>query len=321
MTADRDQLPYLDAAEVTRLTPWPALIEAIREAFRGGGVSPERHHHTIPGNDREDITLLLMPAWNRAGSFGVKLASIAPSNAATGQPTLHGVYVLFAADTGVPLAVLDAGSLTARRTAAASALASQCLSRAASSTLLVIGTGRVARQLIAAHCSVRPITEVRVWGRNPERAEEAIAEINDQVDADCHVVESIEKGAQGADIVSSAIPTEEPLLYGHFVGPGTHVDLVGAYTPAMCEADPEVIALAGQVFIDTMEGATTEAGDLLQAAEIGAFSFDDVAGDMYRMAAADGSLRNNTDEVTVFKSVGAALEDLAAAELCMRGDR
>ena len=318
MAGGRDQLPYIDAEEVARRTPWPELIDAIRAAFREGGVSPVRHHHSIPGKGRDDITLLLMPAWNPAGSFGVKLASISPSNAGIGMPTLHGVYVLFGRDTGTPLAVLDAGSLTARRTAAASALASQRLSRAASSTLLVIGTGRVARQLIAAHCSVRPIREVRVWGRSAEHAEEAIEEVSREVDADCRVVTGIEEGAAGADIISSAIPTEAPLLRGHFVGPGTHVDLVGAYMPEMCEADPELIAMAGQVFIDTMEGAVTEAGDLIQAAEIGAFSFDDVAGDLYCIAASNGSLRKDTDEVTLFKSVGAALEDLAAAELCVR---
>jgi ornithine cyclodeaminase len=312
-------LKYFDADHVTRLTPWPALVDAIRDAFRAGGTSPARHHHTISGNDREDITLLLMPAWNPVGSFGVKLASIAPSNAAIGQPTLHGVYVLFAGDTGVPLAVLDAGSLTARRTAAASALASRCLSRDDASTLLVIGTGRVARELIAAHCSVRPITEVRVWGRNPQHAEDAASSVRGEINADCRVVETIEEAAAGADIISSATPAKHPLLQGRWVDPGTHVDLVGAYTPTMCEAASELIASAGQVFIDTMEGARTEAGDLIQAADAGGFSFDDVAGDMYRMAHADGSLRNDPEEVTVFKSVGAALQDLAAAELCVRG--
>ncbi len=321
MSAPRDTLPYIDADEVTRLTPWPALIDAIRQSFRSGGISPERHHHSIPGIDRDDITLLLMPAWDASGSFGVKLASISPSNAAIGKPTLHGVYVLFANDTGIPRAVLDAGSLTARRTAAASALASESLSRTASSTLLVIGTGRVARQLAAAHCSVRPITEVRVWGRTAKHIDGAIDEIRSQVDAEVRAVASIEEGASGADIISSAIPTNAPLLHGSAVGPGTHVDLVGAYTPAMCEADPELIAMAGQVFIDTMEGAVGEAGDLIQAAERGVFFFDDVAGDMYRMASAEGGLRKNTDEVTIFKSVGAALEDLAAAELCLRARR
>lgn len=315
---DGSQLPYIDADEVTRLTPWPALIDTIRMAFRDGGISPERHHHTVPGEDRSDITLLLMPAWNSSGSFGVKLASIAPSNTAMGKPTLNGVYVLFAGSTGIPLAVIDAGSLTARRTAAASALASQCLSRSASSTLLVIGTGRVARQLAVAHCSVRPITEVRVWGRNPQHAEDAVAEVAHEVEADCRVVASIEQAAKGADIITSAVPTTKPLIAGPMVDPGTHVDLVGAYTPEMCEADAELIAMADQVYVDTLEGAAAEAGDLIQAANIGAFSFDYVAGDMYRLARADGHLRKNTDEVTIFKSVGAALEDLAAAELCIR---
>ncbi len=311
-------LRYLDADEVTRRTPWLPLIDAIRTAFRGGGASPDRHHHTVPGTGRDDITLLLMPAWNASGSFGVKLASIAPSNAGLGLPTLHGVYVIFSADTGAPMAVLDAGSLTARRTAAASALAADVLARPDSETLFVIGTGRVARQLIMAHCTVRPIRNVRVWGRNPQRVTEAIEEVRQEIDADCRAAASIEDGAAGADIVSSAIPTEEPLLHGRFVGPGTHVDLVGAYTPAMCEADAELIAMAGQVFVDTMGGAVTEAGDLIQAAEHGVFAFENVAGDLCRIASAEDSLRSNTEQVTVFKSVGAALEDLAAAELCLR---
>jgi alanine dehydrogenase len=311
-------LRYLDAEEVTRRTPWPALIDAIRTAFRSGGASPDRHHHTIPGPGRNDITLLLMPAWNASGSFGVKLASIAPTNASRGLATLHGVYVLFSAETGAPMAVLDAGSLTARRTAAASALAADVLSRPDSETLFVIGTGRVARQLIVAHCAVRPIRDVRIWGRNPQHVEAAIEEVQNGIDADCRAATSVEEGAAGADIISTAIPTEEPLLRGRFVGPGTHVDLVGAYTPAMCEADPELIALAGQVFVDTMGGAVTEAGDLIQAAEHGVFEFENVAGDLCRIASAETSLRANAEQVTVFKSVGAALEDLAAAELCLR---
>jgi len=313
------ELTVLDGERVTTLTPWPALIDAIRDAFREGGVSPVRHHHSIPGNDRKDVTLLLMPAWNEEGDFGIKLVTIAPSNAALGKPTLHGVYVLFSGATGIPRAILDAGALTARRTAAASALASRYLSRADSKTLLVIGTGRVARQLIAAHCSVRPIEEVRIWGRSSAQAQEAADEASRRTGASCISVSDVETGAAGADIISSATPAEDPLLLGAWVGPGTHVDLVGAYKPTMCEADPELIARADQVFVDTMEGAKDEAGDLIQAVQAGVFRFEEVAGDMYRMSSQDASLRQRPDEVTLFKSVGTALQDLAAAQLCLRG--
>lgn len=313
------ELTIIDDRQVKALTPWPSLIDAIRDAFRHGGESPVRNHHSIPGNDREDITLLQMPAWDREGDFGVKLATVAPSNAALGHPTLHGVYVLFSGETGIPLAILDAGALTARRTAAASALASRYLSRRDSKILLVIGTGRVARQLVAAHCAVRPIEEVRIWGRNSTHADDAADAASRETGVRCVCVPDVETGAANADIISSATPSESPLLQAAWVGPGTHVDLVGAYKPTMCEADAHLVGKAGQVFVDTIEGAKDEAGDLIQATRAGTFSFDDIAGDMYRMSSRNASFRNDPTEVTLYKSVGAALQDLAAAELCMRG--
>lgn len=311
-------LKIVDDKQVSALTPWPLLIDAIRQAFSRGGESPARSQHSIPGNDREDITLLQMPAWDRDGNFGVKLATVAPSNAALGYPTLHGVYILFSGENGIPLAIFDAGALTARRTAAASALASRYLSREDSKTLLVIGTGRVARQLVAAHCAVRPIEEVRIWGRNAAHAKEAAEAASQATGVQCVCVPDVETGAAGADIISSATSAENPLLQGRWVGPGTHVDLVGAFKPTMCEADAELIGKAHQVFIDTIEGAKDEAGDLLQAIEAGTFSFDDIAGDMYGMSSRNVALRNDPDEITLFKSVGAALQDLAAAQLCMQ---
>ncbi|MEM9384347.1 MAG: ornithine cyclodeaminase family protein [Pseudomonadota bacterium] len=318
------ELRVFDAQAVVQGTPWVPMIDAIRDAFRAEGVSPTRHHHAVPSAQPsdEDLTLLLMPAWHgRGGAFGLKVAALSSANASVGLPTLHGVYLLFEPGTGVPRALLDAGELTARRTAAASALASRYLSREDSHTLFIIGTGRVARQLVSAHCAVRPIREVRVWGRRPERAQ-ALA---DAITADlgegqrCTTVSDVASGAAGADIISAATSARSPLLRGDWVQEGTHVDLVGAYTPAMCEADPALVARADRVFIDTWEGARDEAGDLLQAISAGAFSFDSVAGDLYQMCAGDGCLRRSAGEITLYKSVGTALQDLAAAELCVRG--
>jgi ornithine cyclodeaminase len=311
------ELTIIDGTQVMALTPWPSLIDAIRDAFRRGSESPVRQQHSIPGNDREAITLLQMPAWEPGGDFGVKLATVAPSNAALGHPTLHGVYVLFSGETGIPLAILDAGALTARRTAAASALASRYLSRPDSRILFVIGTGRVARQLAAAHCAVRPVEEVRIWGRNAVYAQDAADAASRETGIPCVCVPDVETGAADADIISSATPVERPLLQGRWVSAGTHVDLVGAYKPTMCEADAELIGKADQVFVDTMEGARDEAGDLIQAARAGTFSFDDIAGDLYRMSSQDASLRTDPEEITLFKSVGTALQDLAAAQLCV----
>ena len=304
---------FLDDQEVTDLTPYPLLIKAIRDAFRSNGVAPPRHHHSIG-----DITMLLMPAWSEAGDFGVKLATIAPSNAALGIATLHGVYILFSGATGEPRAIFDAGALTARRTAAASALASSRLSREDSKTLLVLGTGRVARQLIAAHCAARPVTDVRIWGRDADKARALAETAAREVDAHCVAVPDVETGAADADIISSATSAAEAILPGACVAPGTHVDLVGAFTPAMCEADAELVLKADAVYVDTIDGAKDEAGDLIQAEQAGIFSFDGIAGDMHRLASGDASLRRDDDDITLFKSVGVALEDLAAAELCLR---
>ena len=309
-------MQFIDDAQFRTATPWNELIDAIRDAYRVGGDVPVRHHHKIPGQGREGITLLLMPAWS--DDFGVKLAAISPSNKLLGQPTLHGIYVLFDGDTGIPNAVLDAGSLTARRTAAASALASRSLSRPDSKTLLVIGTGRVARNLIQAHCAVRPIEEVRIWGRTAESAQAVADEAAQAAGVRCISVSNVEAGANGADIISSAVPSKSPVLMGEWVDVGTHVDLVGAYTPEMCEADVELIDKIGHVFVDTIDGARDEAGDLIQAADAGQFSFDAVAGDLFRIAKENEPLRQSADDITLYKSVGSALQDLAAARLCVR---
>jgi alanine dehydrogenase len=312
------QIAFLDEHAVTSRTPWPALIDAIGDAFREGGASPARHHHEIPDRYGDEVTLLLMPAWNRTGDFGVKLAALARANAGRRLPTLHGVYVLFEGATGVPQAVLDAGALTARRTAAASALASRYLSRPDARTLLVIGTGRVARNLIEAHCAVRAIEHVRVWGRNADHARAVAEAAQRAVDVPCTAVADVRRGATGADIISSAVPTEQPVLAGAWVEPGTHVDLVGAFRPQMCEADTALIAAADQVHIDTVAGAREEAGDLLQAVDAGVFRLEQVAGDLFAMAAREAPLPRGRDEITVFKSVGSALQDLAAAQLCLQ---
>ena len=309
----------LDDEQVTALTPWPALIDAIRDAFRAGGIAPPRHAHSVPGEGREDISLLLMPAWSKDGDFGVKLAIIAPSNVEFGVPRLASSYVLFSGKTGLPKAVLDAGALTARRTAAASALASRYLSREDSKTLLVIGTGRAAGQLIPAHAAVRPIEEVRIWGRNPKNAAKSADAARAETGLNVVVAEDLERAADGTDIVTVATLAETPLIRSSWVRPGMHIDLVGAFKPTMCEADAGTIAMADQVYVDTMEGAMDEAGDLIQAAEAGKFSFEDVTGDLYQLSAGDDLLRRSDEEITIYKSVGVALQDLAAAELCLRG--
>lgn len=315
----RVNLPYFDAAAVEAATPYPALVAAIGEAFRSGGVAPARHTHDIPTGSDGFSTLMLMPSWNDAGYFGVKLATINPANAERGIPTVNGTYILFDNETATPRAVIDATALTARRTAAASAFAANKLAREDASSLLMVGTGRLSRCLIEAHATTRDISSVRVWGRSPEKAAAVANWARHHVSDNAEAVTDLDQACGDADIISAATFATTPLIQGASLSAGVHVDLVGAYSPQMRETDAEVFRRAGQVWIDTFEGAESEAGDVLAAILEGAMERADIAGDMFELAQSAGIVRRDAQEITVFKSVGTGLEDLAAAILCQSG--
>jgi len=309
-------LPYFDAAAVEAATPYPKLVAAIGNAFRDGGVAPARHSHDIPTSGDGVSTLMLMPSWSDAGHFGVKLATINPANAARDIPTVNGTYVLFDRETATPKAVFDATALTARRTAAASAFAASKLARDDATSLLMVGTGRLSRCLIEAHASTRNVSTVRVWGRSPEKAAVIAQWARDNITDDAAAVPDLDKACADADIISAATFSTSPLIRGDSLAAGVHVDLVGAYSPQMRETDAAVFQRADQVWIDTFEGAESEAGDLLAAIKEGVFKLTDVDGDMFKLARSAGAARRDGREITVFKSVGTGLEDLAAAILC-----
>jgi alanine dehydrogenase len=302
--------PHFDAAAVADATPWPTLIDAIRDAFGAPHHAPDRHIHEIEVPGEEDATALLMPAWIAGEVYGVKLANIFPSNGRLGLPSITSLYVMFDGRTGRPLATMDGAALTARRTAATYALMSRYLSRPDSRTLLMVGSGKLAPMLIAAHKAVRPIERVIVWARDPAKAEG----LGDGVAAD------LDDALAEADIVSVATLSREPLVRGRALRPGTHLDLVGAYKPDRREADAEAVAKAS-VFIDTEGGAKAEAGDLIQAIAEGRFDWSDVRSDIAGLVAGRHAGRSGAEEITLFKSVGAAIEDLAAARLVLASHR
>lgn len=308
-------LAYLDADRLRRTLPYPALISALRAAFQDIIEAPTRHVHTLPG--QEGSVLVVMPAWKQGGMMGVKMFTSVPANPQRGLPTLHYVYILYDTATGVPLALLDAEEMTKRRTGAASALAATYLARPDSATLLVVGTGALAPYMAAAHCAARPIRTVKVWGRDHGKAQAACARIREQL-ADPHIrvepASSLEAAARTADIISCATTSRTPLLRSDWVRPGTHVDLAGGFKPDMREADDDLMARAA-VFVDTYDGALTEAGDLVQPIAAGRLKPETVAGDLAGLASGRHAGRANAAQVTVFKSVGAAIEDLCAASL------
>jgi ornithine cyclodeaminase/alanine dehydrogenase-like protein (mu-crystallin family) len=301
------------AAEVHAALGYPELIEALREAFkRDGEPMPLRQAYDV-GVHGTSARLLTMPAWIRGEALGVKLVTVFPQNAERGLGAVSSLYFLLDGQTGQPRAMIDGEALTNRRTAAASALASGYLSRTDSRTLLIVGTGHVARHLAAAHRAVRPIEKVLVWGRSPERAR-ALADTLVRQGVNATPVLDLAEALSQADIVSCATTSTEPLVRGALLRPGTHVDLVGAFTPQMRESDDEVISRS-RVFVDTRAGALAEAGDLLQPIAAGRWSADRICGDLHELTTGAKQGRLDRDDITLFKSVGAAIEDLAAASL------
>lgn len=294
--------------------PYPALIKNLHAAFRENITVPLRHHHQYDNpTEGVDSTLLLMPAWKSGEYLGVKIVTVSPNNSKYELPSIHGVYLLFNAHTGIPIAQMDAKILTSRRTAAASALASSFLSRKDSRILLMVGTGALAPCLIEAHAAVRPIEKVLVWGRNFAKAQRLASTLN-LPNLSIQPIENIEKGIAEADIISCATLSEQPLVFGKYLKAGQHLDLVGSFKPNMREADDVAIQKA-TVFVDTMEGATKECGDILSPLTTGILKMENIQADLFGICQQDIFCRKNDAEITLFKSVGHALEDLAAARM------
>lgn len=305
----------LDRRAVADALPFDRLIDALHEAFRAESNAPERTHHELEVPGGANATLLLMPAWRPGGALGVKIATIFPDNAKHDLPSVNASYLLLDARTGEPKAILDGGELTARRTAAASALASRYLSRPDAMTLLMVGTGKLAPNLINAHATVRDIREVLVWGRRREAAESLCERFRDAAFG-AAVVEDLEEAVARADIISCATLATEPLIKGEWLVPGQHLDLVGAFRRDMSEADGKALSRS-RIYVDTRPGAFAEAGEIVRALSAGIIGEHDVAGDLYELSRGTCRGRESADEITLFKSVGTALEDLAAAELAM----
>jgi len=306
----------LDAESIANALPYDQLIAALDAAFKAGATVPDRTHLEIevPGN--ADGTLLLMPCWQTSGNLGVKIATVYPGNAARDLSAVHASYFLMDAGTGEPIAVMDGTELTLRRTAAASALASTYLSRGDSNTLLMVGTGNLAPYLITAHAAARPIDRVLIWGRREEAAKDVETKLS-PASFETSVVTDLKAAVDSADIISCATLAREPLIKGDWLQKGQHLDLVGAYKPDMRETDSAALTRA-RVYVDTVSGALSEAGDILQAIREEAIKEKDIEGDLQKLTRRQCEGRTSQEEITLFKSVGTALEDLAAAELVMR---
>ncbi len=308
----------ISAADVDRALTFPGLVETLRAAFREGAVQPLRHHHTVERAAGSETTLLLMPAWTdfkrvgveAEGHIGVKIVTVSPDNNTIGKPAVMGQYLLLDGRTGEPKAIIDGQRLTQWRTTCASALAASYLAREDASRLLVVGAGALSPFLAKAHSAVRPIGTIRIWNRTPANAEKVAADLRTEGLA-AEAATDLDAELAKADIVSCATISQTPLVKGALLKPGAHVDLVGGFTPQMREADDDAIRRAS-VFVDTRTGATKEAGDIVQPLASGVLAESDILADLHELARGEKKGRSSADEITLFKSVGAALEDLAA---------
>lgn len=303
----------IDGPAVARALDDASLVECLRRAFRAGGTVPQRHHHAVPSGGQGG-TLLLMPAWRAGRDIGVKVATVFADNPARGLPTVMATYMLMDGTTGAPRAIVEGVELTRRRTAAASALAASYLARRDASRLLMVGSGAMAAHLIRAHGAVRPISKVTIWNRTHDKAQDLARRVSATTPA--KAVRDLEAAVAEADIISCATMAREPLIQGRWLKNGQHLDLVGGFTPEMREADDLAVRRA-RLFVDSREGAAKEAGDIADPLKRGVIAAGDIQADLFELCRGDKRGRGDDDEITLFKSVGHALEDLAAAELVL----
>ncbi len=309
----------ITAAEIDAALTFPDLIEALRTAFAGDIVVPVRHHHAIERPGKATATHLLMPAWTNSegGNFlGTKVVNVFPDNGKRGLPSIFGAYLLMSGETGQTLAVMDGTRLTAWRTAAASALAASYLAAPDASRMVMAGAGALAPFLIRAHAAVRPIRQVKVWNHRRERAGALAAELT-LPGISLAVTEDLEAAVRDADIISCAMLSAKPLVKGAWLKPGSHLDLVGAFNPAMRESDDDCVARA-RLFVDTRGGALKEGGDIVQPMADGLIDRSDIEADLFDLCRGTVKVTRQSGDITLFKSVGTAIEDLAAAMLVWR---
>jgi ornithine cyclodeaminase/alanine dehydrogenase-like protein (mu-crystallin family) len=306
-------IPFIDADAIRAAVPVPALLDAVEAAYRdvsaGRDRSPLRTHVGIAGGD-----LLLMPGIRDGGRGStVKLVTVMPENAARGLPTVQAVVAWFDAETGAPLAFLDGATVTAMRTGAASGVASRLLARRESATLGLIGAGGQAAWQLRAVAAALPIRRVVVHARTPAARETFAERMAAETGLEVVAVRDPREAVAGVDVVCCATTSSEPVFDPRWLAPGTHVNGIGAFRLGMVEMPPNLFARAAVVAVDSRQAALAEAGDVVAALQAGLVTEDDLVeiGSVSRT----WSATRDPEAVTAFKSVGLAIQDVAAAEL------
>jgi ornithine cyclodeaminase/alanine dehydrogenase-like protein (mu-crystallin family) len=316
------EIRVLSGQDLRQLLPYPDCVEVVASAMRavsaGKVLMPLRHGMPLPNGAG---MLGMMPGYlGDPECFGIKLVSLFPGNSAVGLSSHVGLYVLYEARNGLPLALMDASSLTALRTAAASVVATQALARTDSKVLAIIGTGEQASAHIEAFQAVRPFERVLIWGRNPSAADDLAVRYRRAVgfEVEVEVVLSVQDALARADVVCTVTSSLEPLLSGGDVLPGTHLCLVGSSNAGHREVDDDCVAMS-RFFVDYRGSALAQAGELLHAIRAGSVTEAHIVAEIGEVLSGEVPGRRSSDEVTVYKSLGVAAQDLAAAMFAYRG--
>lgn len=298
--------------QVNKALDYSALITALENMFRSDYEMPVRHHHFYETASGDENTMILMPVWNKE-YLGVKQVIVAAQNSVKHLPAIHAMYTLFDAETGVPLAMMNAAELTARRTACTSALAAKYLAPRNARNLLVVGGGKVATHLVQAHMQVRPYEKLTLWMRNPMKLKVLVEQLNSEGIAVAGVTD-LESAVREADVISTATLSSEPIIKGAWLKSGAHLDLIGSHKPNTREADDEALAKS-DIYVDSREGALHETGEMAIPIALGIFKPTEVKASIRELCLGHHPGRQSAEENTLFKSAGLAIEDLAAALL------
>lgn len=312
-TPGAESVRFIDADAARCLFDYATLVDGLEALHREPPCLLDDMLLEQPGDAGPRDGFLVRAAWQEGKGLGVKMASIFPGNDARGKPAVQAAYVLFDGVDGTPLALIDGTELTYRKTAADSALGSRYLARADCRRLLMVGAGAMAPHLIEAHVAVRPtIEKVALWNRSEARRDRLVAALRERFDI--VAVEDLGAAVAEADVVCCATMANEPLIRGEWLRPGTHVDLVGAYTPSMREADDATMS-RGRIFVDSRRTTVGEIGELIAPMQAGIIDESDVLADHYDLCQGRHPGRESAEEITVFKNGGGGHLDLMVARL------
>lgn len=316
------EMKLITAEQVHKVCHYPDLVSALEKFHQETPADLQDMLMTKTQPDSEpDSHLFIRAAWSGGKALGLKSATIFPQNRKNSDlPAIHATYTLFNGVDGTPVATIDGTSMTYYKTAADSALGSKLLARKGVTRMAMVGAGAMAPHLIRAHCEIqRTIQEITIWNRTRSKAIELADSLN-LPSIEVNVADDLESTVRNADLVSSATMTKDPIIHGEWFSPGTHVDLIGAFTLEMREVDDEALRRS-RIFVDSRKTTIGEIGEITTPIKTGVIGEEDVLADLYELCSGVAKGRQTNDEITLFKNGGGGHLDLMTAQFIVSNSR